>query len=103
MDLFSGIAKMGASFLIVIGLIALTAYGARRFFGDRLGAWRSRALIQVLARVHLGARKEVALIEVGETCLVIGVTPTQISMLAQVDRQSLPSDRVDRQPSAEAS
>jgi len=103
MDLFISIAKMGASLLVVIGLIALTAYGARRFFGDRLGVWRSRAIIQVLARASLGSRKEAVLIEVGEAYLVVGVTPTQISMLAQLDRQSLPHDLVARERPAEAS
>jgi len=103
MDLVSSLVKMGASLLVVVGLIALTAYGARRFFGERLGVWRSRPAIHVLSRVSLGARKEVALLQVGETCLVVGVTPTQISMLTQMERRAVPSDQVGARPPVELS
>jgi len=102
MDIVASLIKMGASLLVVIGLIALTAYGARRFFGDRLGAWRSRPAIHVLSRVSLGARKEVALLQVGDACLVVGVTPTQISMLTQVEPHTLASDHSASHQSAEA-
>jgi len=87
-DPLTSLLKMAASLLVVIGLIGATAYVARRYFGERLGMWRAQPVIQVLARTHLGSRREVALVEVGNTCLVLGVTPTQISMLAQVERPS---------------
>ncbi|HET6464963.1 MAG TPA: flagellar biosynthetic protein FliO [Nitrospiria bacterium] len=94
MELAASVFKMGASLLVVIGLIALTAYAARRFFGDRLGRWRSGPAIQVLSRAYLGGRKEIALIEVGEAYLVVGITPGQISMLTRLRRPLHPSSLV---------
>lgn len=95
MDPFWNLVKVGASLLLVLGIIALTAYAAKRFLGSRLGLWRAQPLIQVLATTYLGPKKEIAVIEVGKEYLVIGITPTQISLLTRLEEPPVPSNRID--------
>ncbi|MBI3358250.1 MAG: flagellar biosynthetic protein FliO [Nitrospirae bacterium] len=84
MEMFLGLLKMGGALLIVLGAIATTTYLAKRFLYSRLGLKNSP--IQVLATSYLGAKKEIALIEVGERFLLVGVTPNQISLLTEMDK-----------------
>jgi flagellar protein FliO/FliZ len=89
-DPFWNLVKVGASLLFVFGVMALTAYAAKRFLGSRLGLWRSQPLIQVLSTAYLGPKKEIAVIEVGKEYLVVGITPTQISLLTRLEEPPRP-------------
>lgn len=84
MDALFSALKMGGSLLIVLGGVVLTAYLAKRFLYPRLGLKQSP--IQILATSYLGAKKEIALIEVGGVFLLVGITPNQISLLTQMER-----------------
>ncbi len=84
MEALFGLLKMGGALLVVLGAIATTAYLAKRFVYPRLGL--RDAPIQVLATSYLGAKKQIALIEVGGIYLLVGVTPNQISLLTQMDK-----------------
>ncbi len=84
MEMFLGLLKMGGALLVVLGVIATTAYLAKRFVYPRLGLKNSP--IQILATSYLGAKKEIALIEVGERFLVVGITPNQISLLTEMEK-----------------
>ncbi len=86
----SSVLKMGGALALVLGIVLLTAYVAKRFLGPRLGMWRSEPLIRVIATTHLGAKREIAVVEVGETHLVVGITATQITLLAKLKKSSLP-------------
>ncbi|MFY9268933.1 MAG: flagellar biosynthetic protein FliO [Candidatus Manganitrophaceae bacterium] len=91
MDLLSNFFKMIAALIVVLGIMAMITVAARRFLGGgwgggRWGGWRSRPLIRVLSATSLGPKKEIALIEVGKDYLVVGITPTQISLLTRLDR-----------------
>ncbi|MEK7703272.1 MAG: flagellar biosynthetic protein FliO [Nitrospirota bacterium] len=87
MELFLGLLKMGGALLVVLGAIATTAYLGKRFVLPRFGLKNSP--IQILAVSYLGQKKEIALIEVGGTFLVVGITPNQISLLTQMEKFSL--------------
>ncbi len=95
MDPFWNLVKVGASLLLVLGIMALTAYAAKRFLGSRLGLWRAQPLIHVLATTYLGPKKEIAVIEVGKEYLVVGITATQISLLTRLEGPPLPSQRTE--------
>jgi len=84
MEMLLGILKMGGALFIVLGTVALMAYLVKRFVYPHLGLKNSP--IQVLARSYIGAKKEVALIEVGGIYLLVGITPNQISLLTQMDK-----------------
>jgi flagellar protein FliO/FliZ len=84
MEMFLGLLKMGGALFIVLGAIATTAYLAKRFVPSRFGLKNSP--IQILATSYLGAKKEIALIEVGDVFLLVGITPNQISLLTQMEK-----------------
>lgn len=77
--------KMGSSLVLVLGLMALTAYSAKRFLGSRLGLGRSASMIQVLATTYLDQKRQIAVIQVGGEYLVVGMTANQISLLTRLD------------------
>ena len=91
MDIITALFKMISALAIVLGLMALTAYGVRRFLGPRIGAPGSGPFMKVQSSISLGVKKEIALVEVGESYLVIGVTPNQISLLTRFDKENLGS------------
>ena len=75
---------MASALLVLLGAVALMAYLAKRFVYPHLGLKNSP--IQVLATSYIGAKKQIALIEVGGIYLLVGVTPNQISLLTQMDK-----------------
>ena len=85
-DPFPSLLKMISSLLLVLGIILLCAYGARRFLRSRFSHWKRESLIQVLSTTYLGSKKEISVIEVGQEYLVVGVTPNRISLLARLKR-----------------
>ncbi|MFQ5579252.1 MAG: flagellar biosynthetic protein FliO [Nitrospiria bacterium] len=85
MELFPSLFKMLSALLLVLGIIVLAAYGAKRFFGPQLGRFRSQSLIQVLATSYLGGKREISVVEVGEEYFVVGVTANNISLLTRLN------------------
>ncbi len=98
MDLVPSLFKMASALLLVLGIIVLAAYGAKRFFGPQLGRFRSQSLIQVLATSYLGAKREIAVVEVGEEYFVIGVTPNNISMLTRLKNMPEKQNQIGETP-----
>ncbi len=86
------VVQWAGSLALVLGLIFLAAYAAKRFLPSHLGMWRSEPLIRVLSRVRLGTRQEVAVLDVCGTCLVVGVTATHITLLVRLEDGVLPSE-----------
>jgi flagellar protein FliO/FliZ len=91
MDIITALFKMISALAIVLGLMALTAYGVRRFLGPRIGTPGSGPLMRVQGSISLGVKKEIALVEVAGSFLVVGVTPNQISLLARFEKENLVS------------
>lgn len=101
MDIITAVFKMISALAVVLGLMALTAYGARRFLGQRMGLPGNGPLMRVQASIKIGVKKEIALIEVGESFLVVGVTPNQISLLTRLEKVGMttPYSHEERGPS----
>ena len=85
MDFMPSLIKVISSLLFVLGMMVVIAYIARRFMSSRMGPWQSGRRIRVLGTSYLGLKKEIALIQVGEEYLVLGVTPNHISLLTRLD------------------
>ena len=92
MDIIAVMIKMVSAFAIVLGLMALSAYGARRFFGARIGRTGKGPFMRVQSSISLGVKKEIALVEVGNQLIVVGVTPGQISFLTRIKKEETISD-----------
>lgn len=74
----SGLLQAGLGMLLVLGLIFLFAWMAKRFGLQRLGGSQ---VVKVISSSMLGQRERVVVVEVGTTWLVLGVTAGQINTL----------------------
>ena len=92
MDLWWSLVKMTGALAAVLGLMALTAFAAKRWIGVGGVRWGARSPLQVVAALPLGSRKQIAVVAVGETYLVVGVTATQMSLLATLDPAAVPPE-----------
>lgn len=48
-----------------------------------------QAGMQVIERITLGMRSSLCLVRVGKRYLVVGVTPTQVELIAEIDGEDL--------------
>ena len=76
--------RAGASLAAVVGLIVLLAVLVRKFKAIP-GAVSSGGRLASLARLDLGARREIRLVRVDEKTLVVGVTGDRIELLCEVE------------------
>jgi len=83
----SGVLRVVLGLLLVLAAILLSAWLARR--AGLAGRTQGGPLRQV-ASLTLGPRQSVALLQVEDTWLVIGVTPNQISTLHTLPAGALP-------------
>jgi flagellar protein FliO/FliZ len=74
----AGLGQVTLALCIVLGAIFLCAWFARRM--RNIGGGRAGA-INVIAEVRLGAKERAVLLQVGNTQLLVGVAPGQISAL----------------------
>jgi flagellar protein FliO/FliZ len=81
----SGLLQAGFGMAAVVGLIFLCAWLARRFGLQRLG---SGQLVKVVSSAAVGQRERVVVVEVGDTWLVLGVTPSQVNTLHTLPAQA---------------
>jgi flagellar biosynthetic protein FliO len=82
---------------LILGAAAAATWFLRRWKGS-LG--RSEGPMQLVHVIALGQRERLALVKIGSRHLVIGVTPTSISRVAQLD--DIPQDSQERALSARA-
>lgn len=82
------------AFLYIIIMIAVivAAYVATKYLAGRGRRVQSRH-IRILDRMMLGRDKHIALIEVGDKNLLIGVTNQAINVLGDIDGESLKSEQ----------
>ncbi len=66
--------------LLVIGLLALAAWVLRR----GTGLARSRSSLSVETAVSLGERRSLVIVEVENRRLLLGLTPSQISVVTEL-------------------
>jgi flagellar protein FliO/FliZ len=91
-------AQVVFSLLLVLAAVALAAWLLKRVNFPRQ---RAGNLLKVVAGVAVGQRERVVLVEVGETWLVVGVAPGQISALHSMPRAELPEAASAAQPGAD--
>ncbi len=85
-DMGGGVLQMLLSLMVVILLLFGSLYLIKRLSVTR-GA--TAGLLRVIAGTALGARERVIILEIGDTWLVLGVTPGRITPLHQLPRQAL--------------
>lgn len=92
----SGAPELGASalqmvfgLLVVLGLLLGTLWLLKRISQPRGPV---AGLMRVVAGVAVGARERVVILELGNSWLVLGVAPGQVTTLAEIPRQDLPAN-----------
>ncbi|MBW7997687.1 MAG: flagellar biosynthetic protein FliO [Candidatus Glassbacteria bacterium] len=71
--------------LIVIGLLVLFLHFLRKFLVRPLGGGSPGGQFQVIRRFHLGPKKAVTLVKFFDRLLLLGVTESSITTLAEID------------------
>lgn len=82
-----GLLQMLLGLAFVIGLILASLWVLKRLTAPRGAAAQ---VLRVVAGQAVGARERVVIVEIGETALVLGVAPGQISTLHSMPRSELP-------------
>lgn len=83
----SGLAQAGLGLFAVIALILLLAWLARRAGLVRHG---QGGQMKVVGSTMLGPRQRLVMVEVGDTCLVLGVSAGEIRTLHTLPAQAAP-------------
>lgn len=78
-----GMLQVLFGLLVVLAVVAATAWLLRRF---SLGQHAMGGAVRVVGGVALGPRERMVLVEIGETWLVLGVAPGQVSALHTMTR-----------------
>jgi flagellar protein FliO/FliZ len=86
----SGMLQAASGLVMVVALIFLCAWAARRM---GLQKYNSGRLVKVIASTSVGQRERVVVVEIGGTWLALGVTPGQIQSL-----HSMPAQQIEEDP-----
>lgn len=86
-DIWFAFARTFGMLFMVLALLILGFYLIRRFSLSQ-GLNNSRDLIRVLAVHHLSPKEKLVLVTVLEETILIGVTPSQISKIAVLDKDA---------------
>jgi flagellar protein FliO/FliZ len=84
----AGLLQAGFGLALVLALIFLCAWAARRF--GLLQQPGSGRLIKVVSSAMIGQRERVVVVEVGSTWLVLGVAAGQVRALHTMSAETLP-------------
>ncbi|MBV5346450.1 MAG: flagellar biosynthetic protein FliO, partial [Rhodoferax sp.] len=76
------------SLLFILALLFLAAYLLRRFSSAR--GLAGQGPLKIMGGLMLGTRERIVLVEVGNTWLVIGIGPGQISTLHSMPKGEVP-------------
>jgi flagellar protein FliO/FliZ len=88
-SLSSGLNWIGlaSSFLLVLGLLALLLFALKRMQGMSLAAGGQRQ-IQQIESLSAGTRQKILLLRVKDREILVGISPTQITPLAEWSQPS---------------
>ena len=77
------LAEIALALIAIVVLICVIGWLVKRFSG--LSPHRSQFL-KTIAVMPLGSRERIAVIEVGQRQIVVGITPSQITTLLELDK-----------------
>ncbi len=82
-SLGEAVVKVGSALAIVLALVLLVSFGARKYLNAMEGSLGSKKQVKVLSSHHIGVKKNVTIIEVAGEILVLGVANESINLLAR--------------------
>ncbi len=87
-DLGSSALQMVFGLVLVLALLLGALWLLKRISQPQGG---TAGLLRVIAAVAVGSRERVVILELGNSWLVLGVAPGQVSTLAEIPRQEVPT------------
>ena len=87
-EMWTTAVKMIAALALVIGFLFFSLHVFKRMYKNKLGGQPGK-LISVLASSYVGVKKNVALVEVPGTVLVLGITNDRISLLSEISKEAV--------------
>jgi flagellar protein FliO/FliZ len=81
-----GLAKMSMGLAIVLGVMALIAWGVKRLMPGGMG---QQSVVRVVGGASVGARERVVVLEIAGRWIVVGVAPGQVNRLANLEASNL--------------
>ena len=83
-DMLSTAMKMLTALGIVLGGLIVVFYFMKRFLKRDVGG-SNEALIKVIASQYIGIKKNISLVEIPGSILVVGVSNDNISLLTKIE------------------
>ena len=85
-----GLGNSIALSLVSLALVCFVAFIVLRWLGRR-GMGRSDDCVRILGRCFLEPRRSVYLLEAGGRCFLVGVGEGAMSLLAEIDKATIPA------------
>ena len=82
-SLMEAFVKIGSALAVVLALILIISFGAKKYLGAMEGGFGGKKQLKVLSSHFIGVKKNVTIIEVAGEVLVLGVTNNNINLLAR--------------------
>lgn len=83
-DLWDSLLRTASALAIVLGLMGVLAWAARRLLSGRMGMAGQGPLVQVVASGYVGPRKTISIVSVAGDYLIVGTTATDMVHLGRV-------------------
>ncbi len=83
-DLWDSLLRTASALAVVLGLMGLLTWAARRLVGGRTGMAGPGPLVQVVASGYVGPRKAISIVSVAGDYLIVGTTATDLVHLGRV-------------------
>ena len=90
-EMWTTALKMITALAIVIGFLFISLHLFKRMYKNKLTGPGGN-LINVLASSYVGVKKNVALVEVPGTVLVLGITNDRISLLSEISKDDVDAE-----------
>src|SRR3954467_12995421 len=95
------------TWMVIRLFLSLAFVGGVLWFAARLAKKRGlggtgNGVIEVVARQRMGRTSTVNVVRIGDTCLVVGATEEQVTLLAEVDGAAVEAALRSRQPARPA-
>jgi flagellar protein FliO/FliZ len=87
-DALSSAWQMLTALAVVLGGLFVVFYFLKRFMRRDIGG-SGNPLIRVVANQYIGVKKNIALVEVPGTVLVVGISNDRISLLTKIEEQEV--------------
>ena len=87
-DAISTTLQMLTALAVVVGALLVAFYLMRRFLKRDAGG-SGTPLIRVIANQYIGIKKNIALVEVPGTVLVLGISNERINLLTKIEDRSV--------------